>query len=234
MDYGPFGFVEEFDRRFGSWVGSGSHYAFMNQPQAGMMNLRSLTEALLPLLDEDEDHAWERVKATYLQASEEAQADVWRQKLGLRSWSSDAAGLLSDLLRLMEETRADWTITWRQLPACLELPPGSSDELLLGAMLGVQRSWMEDKADRWLQWLKRWVAMVEQEARGKDVVLAGMRAVSPKYVPREWMLKEAYEAAEQGDFSPARDLFQVLKHPYAEQPTYEKRYYTCKSHVRIS
>ena len=30
-----------------SWVGSGSHFAFMNQPQAGMMNLRSLTEARL-------------------------------------------------------------------------------------------------------------------------------------------------------------------------------------------
>merc|ERR1719281_1143645 len=54
MDYGPFGFVEEFDPRFGSWVGSGSHFAFMNQPQAGMMNLKSFTEALSPLLDEDE------------------------------------------------------------------------------------------------------------------------------------------------------------------------------------
>ena len=92
MDYGPFGFMEQFDPRFGSWTGSGSHFSFMNQPQAGMMNMRSLTEALLPLLDEDEDEALEKVKALYQQASEEKKAEMWRQKLGLASWSSEAAG----------------------------------------------------------------------------------------------------------------------------------------------
>jgi uncharacterized protein YdiU (UPF0061 family) len=82
MDYGPFGFIEIYDPQFGSWVGSGSHFAFTNQPQAGMMNMRSLTEALSPLLAEEEEEVWAKVKALYLQISEEAQAEVWRQKLG--------------------------------------------------------------------------------------------------------------------------------------------------------
>merc|ERR1712048_1397550 len=82
MDYGPFGYVEEFDPDFGSWVGSGSHFAFMNQPTAGLMNLRSLTEALAPLLGLDEDEVFKSVEATYLQASEDAKTEVWQKKLG--------------------------------------------------------------------------------------------------------------------------------------------------------
>lgn len=236
MDYGPFGFVEQFDPRFGSWVGSGTHFSFMNQPQAGMMNLRSLTEALSPLLEEDEDKAWETVKAVYLQASSDAKVEVWRQKLGLQSWSSEAAGLLSDLLGLMEETSADWTITWRQLAACLTVPEGSSDEALLAPLISVQCNpcGIKAQADKWLQWLKRWVAMVTQEGSKREAAASVMRAASPKYVPREWMLKEAYEAAQQGEFSLVHELFEVFKQPYAEQESYEKRYYVCKPNVRIS
>merc|ERR1712048_1243838 len=77
MDYGPFGYVEEFDPRFGSWTGSGSHFAFMNQPTAGLMNLRTLSESLAPLLRQDEDEVFESVKSIYLQASEDAKTEVW-------------------------------------------------------------------------------------------------------------------------------------------------------------
>merc|ERR1712187_702946 len=99
----------------------------MNQPQAGLMNLRSLTQALAPLLDEDDSDAWDRVQAMYSQASEAATAEVWRQKLGLRSWSPAAANLFDDVLRLMRNHRVDWTITWRQLAACLEVSSDSDD-----------------------------------------------------------------------------------------------------------
>merc|ERR1719160_161085 len=33
MDYGPFGFIDKYDPMFAKWVGSGDHFAFMNQPQ---------------------------------------------------------------------------------------------------------------------------------------------------------------------------------------------------------
>jgi hypothetical protein len=32
MDYGPFGWMDEYDPGFAKWVGSGEHFAFMNQP----------------------------------------------------------------------------------------------------------------------------------------------------------------------------------------------------------
>jgi len=38
MDYGPFGFMEGYDPSFAKWTGSGEHFAFANQPQAGFAN----------------------------------------------------------------------------------------------------------------------------------------------------------------------------------------------------
>jgi uncharacterized protein YdiU (UPF0061 family) len=42
MDYGPFGFLEEYDPLFAKWTGSGEHFAFANQPQAGFANWQVL------------------------------------------------------------------------------------------------------------------------------------------------------------------------------------------------
>jgi len=52
-----------------------------------------------------------------------------------------------------------------------------------------------------------------------------MRRASPKYVPREWMLVEAYDKASHGDYTSVRELYQLFLRPYDEQPEYEQRYY---------
>ena len=55
-----------------------------------------------------------------------------------------------------------------------------------------------------LAWLHSWLEQLrlhsELESGGIDGVAVGdsMRLASPKFVPREWMLVEAYEAAERG------------------------------------
>ena len=40
MDYGPFGWIDKYDPLFAKWVGSGEHFAFMNQPNAAGVNLK--------------------------------------------------------------------------------------------------------------------------------------------------------------------------------------------------
>jgi len=234
MDYGPFGYVEEFDPYFGSWVGSGSHFAFMNQPEAGLMNLRSLTEALAPLLGKDEDEIFKSVKVAYMQASEEAKAEVWRKKLGLVEWSSGAAALLSELLRLMKACGADWTITWRQLAEVLALPKGSDAQSLLTPIVRANShtNRIQAQAENWIAWLKQWLALVDK-GQGREAAAEEIRSSSPKYIPREWMLKEAYEAAQRGDFSGVHELFEVFKKPYAEQSEFGK-YFVCKPRCSIS
>ncbi len=45
-----------------------------------------------------------------------------------------------------------------------------------------------------------------------------MRRENPKFVAREWMLVEAYEAANAGDLAPLHQLHHLLQHPYEEGP----------------
>ena len=44
-----------------------------------------------------------------------------------------------------------------------------------------------------------------------------MSRANPKYILRNWMAAEAYEAAERGDFGPVREVHQLLCNPYEEQ-----------------
>eukprot|EP00658_Telonema_sp_P-2_P067611 TRINITY_DN56531_c0_g1_i1.p1 TRINITY_DN56531_c0_g1~~TRINITY_DN56531_c0_g1_i1.p1 ORF type:complete len:239 (+),score=62.45 TRINITY_DN56531_c0_g1_i1:161-877(+) len=212
MDFGPFAFVGPYDPNFCSWTGAQAHeFAFMNQPECGLKNVQSLFEALEPLLD---GHPWEQVEAAYREASDAARAEVFRAKLGVDEWTDQTEGLLERLLQAM--IGRDWTITWRQLASALESgkPPGDMVALLrLGAI-------SESESEAWAGWLEEWIGVVHDRERGVDM----MRAASPKYVPRAWILKRAYEAAEQGDYQPANEIFEVLQRPYEEQEDKEEYY----------
>tara|TARA_R110002050_G_scaffold53495_2_gene121613 strand:- start:40 stop:303 length:264 start_codon:yes stop_codon:yes gene_type:complete len=59
----------------------------------------------------------------------------------------------------------------------------------------------------------------------KDIA-AGMRKVSPKYVPREWMLVDAYTRADKGDYEGIYELEKVFADPYDDQSAeIEKKFY---------
>ena len=49
-----------------------------------------------------------------------------------------------------------------------------------------------------------------------------MNAVNPKYVLRNYMSQLAIDEADKGNYELIDELFQLLKHPYDEQPDYEK------------
>lgn len=121
IDYGPFGWMDRYDPKFSKWIGSGNHFAFMNQPEAGYTNFKTLATAIEPLFDEDRR---DEVEARAQQAKGlflEAVYDVWRRKLGFASCESAqvAVKLWSRLEKLLLRG-VDWTIAWRQLSAVLD------------------------------------------------------------------------------------------------------------------
>ena len=75
------------------------------------------------------------------------------------------------------------------------------------------------------EWLAEYAARLKADGRPAEERAAEMRATSPKYVPREWMLAEAYTAAEQGDHAPLEELRALFAAPFDEHPEYEERYY---------
>ena len=89
---------------------------------------------------------------------------------------------------------------------------GASDEELLGLLAPAMYLPLGDKAAAWVHWLRRWLRAQGAEGGGGAEAARRMRLVSPKYIPREWMLAEAYTGAEprgiklprgSGQFGPA-------------------------------
>ena len=242
VDYGPFGFIEKYDPGWVMWIGGGQHFSFANQPEAAGRNLRMLLSSLEPLLDSDGVAQLRIIGQTYPAASRTALSRMWARKLGLDEGALEtAAALWADASKLLAAHPTDWTIFWRQLS---ELPAAANqtDEVLMrliepafyAPLQGGSTGGGHDGAMRgaWLAWLRGWLAELDKAHDGSgqyafDGVGIGdaMRLASPKYIPREWMLARAYEAAERGDYAPLRELHALLISPYDEQPAKASTFY---------
>ena len=209
MDYGPFGFIEKYDPLWNMWVGGGEHFAFMNQPKAAKQNFVSFVKAVLPLLsDEGIRKAQEYVDGFEDLCQKTCDEQCWRPKLGLQG-DVEVRELFTELEELMSESSIDYTIFWRQLSTLPE-----NTDALQPAFYSIQSA---EREQRWVKWLQRW--------RSFDPDPEIMRRSSPKYVPREWMLVEAYEAAQQGDFSVVHELQNLFASPFSEHAESASKYF---------
>ena len=98
----------------------------------------------------------------------------------------------------------------------VQSPSAALRVLLQPAALDGLDTWPAAHVREWEAWALRYWSLVRAEARGPQRT-QGMAATNPKYILRNWMAAEAYEAAEKGDYSVVRELQAVLGTPYAEQ-----------------
>jgi len=116
----------------------------------------------------------------------------------------------------MMDTPVDYTLFWRELS---NLPKHVAD--LRASFYETRGGYAENSTAmeaRWDVWLQNWHTALQQEARNPAEVSAAMKRVNPKYIPREWMLVEAYRnATDSGDFTLVHKLHDVLEDPYNEQ-----------------
>lgn len=227
MDYGPFGWMDKYDPLFAKWVGSGQHFAFINQPEAAVANYFTLFQSVTPVLGKDPKEAQQLFEQGAKKILEEA-ADVWRQKLGFATKGHPAATALWEELEPMMRDYVDFTIFWRQLAAVADLPATETE--LFGPLA---KAFYIDPSDRkkWVDWLVKWrKALADEEGGGSFTdAAARLRAANPKYVPREWILAQCYTEASTGNYSMLHDLYRLFLEPYSEHPEFEDRYYRLAS-----
>ena len=218
VDYGPFGFMERFRSDWGMWIGAGDHFSFMNQPNAAEKNFVAFRAALVTGFCDSPSFFLDRNVsaddctrlATVPFPVAEYVDDVWAQKMGFHKSDDATKHLWSRLLVLLQRDDVDFTIFWRQLALVAE----SSDTGPLFATAFYEPPLLFP----WLAWINDW------RTTHPDPLL--MRRVSPKYVPREWMLQAAYSTADQSqDNSLINDLSTLFKSPYDEHPDFEARYF---------
>lgn len=227
MDYGPFGFMDNYDPAFAKWTGSGEHFAFMNQPQAAFVNWQTLMNTLAPLIfhlggtGDQITESVERAAGVF----EEALKSTWRSKLGLPD-EHTSTDLFNRFEALLRRSEADYTIAWRQLASVVDIAEaGKKDEdEELVACMEVAFGTISDpdsiiRRDL-LVWLRDWLSVLE-EAYSEEgqfrTVAPKLRLTNPKFVPREWMLVAAYNAASKGDLTLVMELNHLFEDPYAEQ-----------------
>jgi uncharacterized protein YdiU (UPF0061 family) len=247
MDYGPFGFVEQYELLWSPFTSDSERkFGFERQPLAAQVNVMTLARALLPLVASGEDAAGkmevddavaEKLQAVvsdeYKAMSAAALGEARRAKMGLATWDAQASTeLFAELQQLMVRSQLDFTIFWRQLSHVtdVDLKAAAVGEPA-GAMAKLTPAFYEAGVlqaaeTEWAAWLAKYAARVERDARPQEERQAQMRAASPKYVPREWMLVKAYEAAEDGDLSVLHELEELFRNPYDEQPQLAHKYYT--------
>ncbi|MFT7880954.1 MAG: protein adenylyltransferase SelO family protein, partial [Sulfurimonas sp.] len=223
LDYGPFGFIDNFHPRYQPWTGGGIHFSFLNQPQAAERNFQSFYTAVLPLVESHENELRElgEIKDGFSKVMQVKMINMWSSKLGLETFNAD---LFNELVTLMMDTSVDYTLFFRELS---NIPDDISalTKSFYGASVYDQKI-----LKSWSEWLERWRALIDaatQESREK--LSSKMKQVNPKYTLREWFLVPAYKEAEKGDYTLLKELQEVMTDPYGEQSSeIEKRYYRQK------
>ena len=189
IDYGPCAFMDAFDpAAVFSSIDRGGRYAYGNQPVVAEWNLARFAEALLPLIDDDQDRAIElavEALGAFRTSYSRAWLDGMRAKLGLPAGLADdvVQPLAEDLLALLQPSPVDHTTLYRALAAEAR-GDGSPARDLFVDLAGYDA------------WAARW------RATGPDP--DAMDRVNPVYVPRNHLVEEALDAATSGDLDPAR------------------------------
>ncbi len=220
MDYGPFGFLDNYDRDFiCNHSDHQGRYSFKNQPTIAFWNLSCLANALLPLLSVEEAHAaLEVFEATF----SSRYLELMQQKLGLFNPSLESAEehkkLVLSLMTLLHQNHVDYTIFFRQLSEHQLLLLSDSGKPLFKDKL--RDMFLDRKAfDVWSRAYKQALDNQPDQAIHRK---RQMNQINPKYVLRNYMAQIAIEkATNESDYSEIDKLFKLLSRPCDEHPDME-------------
>ncbi|MCS5591672.1 MAG: protein adenylyltransferase SelO family protein [Gammaproteobacteria bacterium] len=228
LDYGPFGFCDEFNPQYQPWSGGGNHFSFLNQPVAAERNFHTFCKALQPLLTSHQNYLQQldEIRNGFSKVMQTQMEKMWTAKLGLSAFDVE---LFNELVTLMAQTPVDYTIFFREL----SMVP---DDIVPLKKSFYESPTSEGMDKRWSEWLIKWKLLsgsstnVNTTASHSCKELSKqMRLVNPKYSLREWFVMPAYQQANERSYSLVRELQDVITQPYAEQSKdVEEKYYRLK------
>jgi protein adenylyltransferase len=211
IDYGPCAFMDEYDpKTVFSSIDHNGRYAYANQPAIAQWNLARLAETLLALIDPDPEKAVSlaiEVVEPFIEQFDSCFLAGMRRRLGLSSALDGDAELIRGLLTHMQNSQADFTLTFRRLALMAEDPSGQTRvRELFSADSGVEG------------WLRDWQQRLAREPQTTTERASSMRAANPAFIPRNHRVEAALGAAEGGDYGPFHKLLSILQRPYDDQP----------------
>ena len=193
IDYGPYAFLDDYDFDFiCNHTDSEGRYSFGNQPNIGYWNLGVLLNALSPLINIEKG---KEVLETYSLFFIQKYHTLMCAKLGLDA-TKDYGKLIQWLLNIMQQDAVDYTLFFRTLSEY------EKREEITQLFISKAR-------------INEWLDTYEKELT-PFTCKETMKSVNPKYVLKNYMLQEAIEKAQNGDFSLVNDLLHVAQNPFDE------------------
>ena len=216
IDFGPCAFMDHYDpKTVFSSIDHHGRYAFGNQPTIAQWNLARLADAILPLLDEDQNKAievGEGIIESFNEKYEKKFHEMMKKKLGFIIDEPQDAGLIQELLDTMDKNKLDYTNTFRDL-----MNGNISNENLK-------------------DFYSKWTIRIDKQNRDKQEVLTLMRKNNPAVIPRNHKVEESLKEAHKGNLLSLNNLLNALQDPYTERgdlmlyqqpaPESEKKYKT--------
>ena len=211
IDYGPCAFLDEYHPgKVFSSIDQNGRYAFGNQPSIASWNLASLAGFLIAFIDKDSDKANElatQVLDNFSKETNQRILDLMCEKIGLNGGKKENQTLLRNLLKIMMDNEADYTITFRNLSKVLF---EDSDEFF--------NQFSEKKEIN--AWLNNWKQALKNEYKDLSKLTDRLNRINPVYIPRNHQVQLAIDLAYENDFSKMLEMIEVFKNPFKEVSEY--------------
>lgn len=225
IDYGPFGFLEGYDPNFvPNTSDDEGRYSYGKQPDVGAFNLNKLKIALSPLLNKKQQKLADVILRGYAEEYKSNFMEIFMRKLGFRgrrSYTEDDEQFVAVLLKIMEDTKADFTMTFREMSELtindLEILCKSDDyenENLLSTETGL---WAVPKLISH-DWFRYWLDMYKRKMAEGGIFekqrQETMLKTNPRYILRNWIAQVAIEHTEKNNFTFVNKVLKILENPY--------------------
>ncbi len=222
IDYGPYGWLEDFDPGWTPNTTDASHkrYRYGTQPQIAQWNLVQLANALYPMVDAVEP--LQDALEAYAETFEPEWAAMMAGKLGLRAWIAETDDqLASDLFAMLALTETDMTIFYRRLAdvsVAADVDRSLAIDTELADAFYLPDELTDEVRGKITDWLDAYCARVRADGTSDADRRTAMNLVNPKFVLRNYLAQVAIDKAEAGDDSLVVELLEVMRSPYDEQP----------------
>ena len=203
IDYGPCAFMDIYDpQTVFSSIDKMGRYAYCNQPVITKWNLSRFAECLIPLIDKDQKKAIKLATEmidTFEKKYEEKWLNMMKDKLGLFGIDNKDKFLILDLLTWMHQKKVDYTNTFCHLMN-FEIKDNQSF-----------------KDNDFQSWKTRWQERLKINNNSPEKHMNLMRSVNPLIIPRNHIVEEVLDKANNNDLNPLNKFLAILKKPYSEQ-----------------
>ncbi len=199
IDYGPCAFMNAYHpKTVFSSIDREGRYAFANQPNIGFWNMRVFANALLPLIDKNEEVG--KVKAQEVLEDfpddfSKAYFKMMGDKLGIVNQEESIRDLVQECMLILVNQKIDYTNFFNELRRGGEI---------------IDKLQMEEA---FTAWYAKW-----QVARLRDTTLEASEALmiknNPVVIPRNHMVEEVLNSAVYGNMKPFHEFLKELSTPY--------------------